>query len=161
MATYKPLFASQAEVVINPDALSSAAARKSDAIDNTSTLYSDILITSKVKASNSALGTAPHVKIWVASLATGTNYADDVTSGDSAYTILTTKNLKLLDIVRVNAQNVTQYGSQKSVASLFGGILPPKFVIIFDNQTGVALAGSANQRVENVVYYTGVNFQSA
>lgn len=161
MATYKPLYAAEADVVLNPDNLGIGNARKSDAVDNTSTLYSDILIGTKVKTTNNTLGTGPVIRIFIAPLITGTNYTDDVTAGDAGYTLLGSRNIKLLDVIRVTAQNVTYYSSLKSVAALFGGVLPPKFVVIFDNQTGVILAGSAGARVENKCVMVGVNYQSA
>lgn len=159
--TVKPSYVGETTYTINPDGLASAGARQGAVIDNTSLLYDDFGISGQFQTATGTLGTNPRVQIWIAPISVGTNYTDAVaSSGDAGYTILATPNIRLVGICNINTANTTAYMGEVFLSALFGGSLPDKFVLIVDNQTGLALSGTAGQNTNNKVSYRGLQFIS-
>ncbi len=125
------------------------------AVDNTSTLYVDDFVTVVSSTSNSALGSNKVINYWVAgSDGTDPYDQDDTAISGSAgsYTINTNSNLK--PAAQVSAITAgRQYVKTFSVAQLFGGVMPAKFVIVECNDTNQTTAASGN-----AIYHMGVYF---
>lgn len=165
MATLKALYSAEIAIICGIDALATSAtvARASTAIDNTANLYLDALVSIKLQSVNSSLGSNPTVFIYAYgwSVGQGTDYTDNVTGTDAAYTLPSPTNLKLIGSVPYTAaQNVTMYAGPFSVALAFGGILPAKWGVVVNQQIGVALSGSAGQQVNNSLSYVALQLQS-
>lgn len=154
----KEVLAAATQINAGADGLaaSSTVGRASDVVDNTTNLYRDALVGGQVKASNSALGANPCIKLYVYALVDGTNYTDGATGSSASLTRTDPPNLIPLGTINVPAQNTTYTFGPFSVAAAFGGSLPPKWGLFVENDTGVALAGTATQDVVNKFYYVGV-----
>lgn len=138
------------------------SARASTAIDNSTNLYLDALVQLQLQTATGTLGTNPAIYVYAYGLSYNANYTDEVTGTDAAFTLPSTPNLKLLQIINYNvAANTVMYSSPFSIAAAFGGILPQKWGIVVNNQTGLALNGTAGQQVDNIASYFGVQVQSA
>ena len=163
MATTRLAYAAAAQLTVTLNSLANNSARQSAVLDNTSNLYTDILIGGGFKVSNNALGTNPVVNVWASAITDGTNYggtngSNTLGGGDAAFTMPSnTGNLVLLASVPIQAQAATEYMEPRSLAAAFGGTVPPKVVIIVQNSTGQALDSSAG----GTIYYTGVNTTTA
>jgi len=127
------------------------AGYESATVDNTSNLYLDYFFDGKV-----TVGTTPtantQIRIYVVASVDGTNWPDvfDGTTGAETITSVGvgTGFLKLAAVMSVDAttSNVG-YPFTFSVASLFGGVCPPKFVLFTTHNTGVNLNSTAGNHV--------------
>lgn len=171
--TFKPLYAASAAVGFGAsnaalNALASSTTRtagaQSDVVDNTSALYDDVLLSGSFK-----VGTSPTVNaqidVWIVPAQDGgTTYPDVITSGGNAAKTWTSENVrnsaaKLLKSILIDATTGRVYAfSNESVAALFGGVLPQKFVVFVTHNTGVALdaSSSGGQMNQLGVQYQGV-----
>ena len=66
MATTKLAYAAAAQLTITLNSLANNTTRQSAVLDNTSNLYTDILIGGGFKTSSGSLGTNPGLSIWAA-----------------------------------------------------------------------------------------------
>lgn len=162
MATLKLTYASSAAVTITLASLATDASlltgRESTAIDNTSNLYVDYLLAGLI-----ATGTSPtdvrEILVYVAGLIDDTTWPDVLDGTDSAETItsLGVRDPGLKLAARITANNTSDrvyaFGPI-SVAALFGGNLPKKFVVFVTHNTGVNLKSSGHSIAVTGVYYT-------
>lgn len=138
--------------------LASGSARASTAIDNTTNLYLDALVQVVIKAGAASTSATGFVNIYAYGTADGgTDYAEGATGSDAAITLTVPTNLRLIGTLNVVA-NATSYTSEPfSVAAAFGGVLPQKWGIVIENQSGGALdTTEANHKK----FYQGVWGQS-
>jgi hypothetical protein len=122
--------------------------RQSTAVDNTTNLYTDYLVSGKITT-----GTTPTVsktiEVWAVGSWDGTNWPDVITGAGDAGKTFTTADIKssvtrLLGVMAVTAtSNVAYHFGPVSVAGIFGGSLPPKFAIFVTHNTAVALNATA------------------
>lgn len=135
--------------------------RESSEVVNTSNLYLDYLISGKITT-----GTTPTasrvIEIWAVGSWDGTNWPDVFDGTDSAETITSAdiKNsvCRLVASMVVSAtSNVTYPFGPVSLASLFGGVVPPKFSFFVTHSTVAALnATASNQQIRIQPYYETV-----
>lgn len=167
--TFKPVYAASASVGVGTsfNSLASSTTRvagaQTDQVDNTSNLYDDVLLSGAVK-----MGTSPtvstQVDIWVvASKDASSAYPDVITGAGNAAKTWTSENVrngaaKLLKSILVDSTTGRVYDfSNESVAALFGGSLPQKFVVFVSHNTAVALDASAGFACNALgVQYQGV-----
>lgn len=135
---------------------------ESGAIDNTSNKYADYLVSAKltVAASNNQAG---EVRIYVVGMLDDSTWPDVFDGTESTETITDTEmrdaicKLGAATAVDSGASDVYYLGPF-SVASLFGGVCPAKFVLfITGNATTTTTAqfhASANQVTVKGVYYS-------
>lgn len=109
-------------------------------IDNTTNLLLDYLVEVAVTPSAAPTGNAQIVVFAIDSV-DGTDYSDSTTDA----------NMALLGTIQMSAASAYR-SKAMSVASAFGGNLPPKMQIIAKVDDGVALAASGNS-----AQYVGVN----
>lgn len=151
---------------LNSLATSATAAWQSDAFDNSSNNYLDILIHAEFAAVNTAPANSKALFLWVAGLvdtagSAYTSSGSDVPSGtEGTITIpdFTANAIPLRSLGRIPypVQNKVLNGGPFSVAQAFGGIVPPKFVLIIANHTGYTIAASGNAIKWIGVYETAV-----
>ena len=137
------------------------AGRQSTAVDNTSNLYLDALVSGKVTT-----GTSPTVstfiEIWAyAAIDDAPTYPDTITGSDGDVTItsLNVKNsaLALLRTITIdNTSNRTYYWGPCSIAQAFGQ-MPRKWGLFVVHNTGVALNSTAGNHQAK---YDGILTQS-
>ena len=126
------------------------AGRASTAVDNTTNLDLDHLVSGVIRT-----GTSPTVsttiEVWAyapSSVASGTpTYPDSITGTDANKT-MTSANVKQASLawlatITVDATSNRDYFIKPtSVAALFGGVLPPFWGLFVVHNTGVALNGT-------------------
>lgn len=175
MTTLKIAYAADAAIVAtNWDALASSDWATLPAFDNTSTLYVDVLVGGKIHF-DTVTGTilaTDSFDIYVAALY-DIDVASSYTGGiDTAFTEndatiaedveFTPLNLKLLISVKPEATTADTEQSYNwgpnSIASLFGGLMPQKFILVgHNNSTDAVLAAATSDHVVNVVGITYTN----
>lgn len=165
MATIKTAYAASTTATITLASLSPSstliAGQESDAVDNTTNLYLDILIAGKVTTGTSP--TAGTIEVNVVGISDDTTWPDvfDGTGSVETITSADIKNAICRPVVAIptdTTSNRTYPFGPVSVASLFGGALPKKFVVFAAHSTASALNATAGN---HAIYLTGVTATSA
>jgi len=135
--------------------------RESSAIDNTSTLALDYLVSGKITTGTSPTASKT-IEVWCVGSWDGTNWPDVFDGTDSAETI-TSSDIKasvcrlVASMSTSSTSNVTYHFGPCSVASLFGGVVPPKFDFFVTHDTAVNLnATSGNHQIRVQPVYENV-----
>lgn len=145
-----------------PTSSTRTAGAQTDQYDNTTNLDDDVLLSGSVK-----MGTSPtagtQVDIWVfACKDESSAYPDVITAAGNATKTLTSENVrnaagKLLKSIQVDATTGRVYDfSNESVAALFGGVMPAKFVVFVAHNTAANLDASTSAFVTNAL---GIKWQ--
>jgi hypothetical protein len=137
------------------------AGRESTALDNSSNLYLDYLVSGKITTGTSPT-TARSIQVWAVGSWDGTTWPDVFDGTDSTETI-TSANHKN-SICRFIAEMATDATSDRvyhfgpvSLASAFGGVMPVKVVFFVTHNTAVALNSTAgNHQIRIQPYYETV-----
>src|SRR6266511_865011 len=120
--------------------LANAAARQSIEVDNGTNLYLDALVMLKVKSNAAGTLATGYVAVYAyATVDQGTTRTEAAGATDAGITLTVPPNARLIGIINVVANAVTYVGGPFSVAQAFGGILPERWGIIVQNQSGAAL----------------------
>lgn len=156
MATRKLTYVASSALTIPLASLATSstlvAGEESDAIDNTTNVYLDYLLSGKITT-----GTTPTVdtaiEVWVIAKSDDTNWPDVFDGTNSAETVTSRAQLQQygrmawVGIVTATS-NVAYEFTNVSVAALFGGKCPAQFVVFAVHNTGVNLnATSGNHRI--------------
>jgi hypothetical protein len=135
--------AASALTVTGLNSLASAGFATSDAVDNQTDLYLDylveVLIADIVEAGNR------QVVAYVISSVDGTNFSDNQSTNPTA--------MAMLGPVPLNGTGPWR-SRAFSVAQAFGGVVPPEFKVVLQNDVGIGLAGSGNSVQIRGVYAT-------
>lgn len=140
-------------------ASSATAGWKSNAIDNSTNLYLDALVSIELAAVNTAPANSKAIFLYAYSLVEGTAYAStgdgtvDGTEGTLTFPDITTLPcaLPLLGTIPYPVQNKAINSPAFSVARCFGGVLPPKWGVAMVNHSGQTL------NVTNIYYIEQFN----
>ena len=142
MADVKLAYGSAADVTITLASLAPSstllAGQESTAIDNSTNKYLDYLVAGWIKT-NATITAGGRIEVWcVSSTDDGTAWPDVFDGTDSAETV-TNANIKngvckLVAAMQVDATGTYPFG-QVSVASLYGGVCPVKFVFFVTHST--------------------------
>jgi hypothetical protein len=115
------------------NSLASGSTVFSSAIDNTTNLDLDALVSGSFTTNAAGTSSTGTISIIVAASADGgSTYATNV------------NNCKVLAVLTANANGTVYALDPASVAALYGGMLPSHFKIGVTNNTGAALNGSGN-----------------
>lgn len=163
MASRKLVYAAAANVTCTLASVASSATlvagRESGTIDNSSNLYLDYLLSAKVTTGTSpASGT---IEMWVVAELDDSTWPDVFDGTDSVETV-TSRDILIAcarlagSVTTDTTGNRAYYFSKISVASLFGGVCPRKFVIFITQSTTVNLnsTGGNHQVTYEGVYET-------
>ncbi len=165
MADVKANYPAASDVTITLASLASdtnlLAGRESTALDNSSNLYLDYLVSGKITTGTSPT-TARSIQVFAVGSSDGTTWPDVFDGTDSTETI-TSANHKN-SICRFIAEMATDNTSDRvyhfgpvSLASAFGGVLPVKVVFFVVHNTAVALNSTAgNHQIRIQPYYETV-----
>lgn len=135
--------------------------RESTAVDNTANLYLDYLLAGKITVGTSPT-TAKEIRVYVAGLMEDATYPDVLDGTDSAETIsgVGTRDsaLKLAAVIpTIATSDLTYYFGPISIASLFGGVTPKKFVVFVTHNTAVNLNSTgSNHAIHITPIYSNV-----
>ena len=141
-------------------ASSSSAGRGCAAVDNTSNLFDDALVTVAVKTSSSALANDKACYIYVYGSEDATNYngsSAEAEGTDAAVTLDSPTNL-LGPVVLACPATSTTYKTVFAIAQFFGGNMPRKWGVVVQNYTGQALDSTEGNHQKT---YTGVTYTVA
>lgn len=134
------------------------AGAESTAVDNSSNLYIDYLLTGHITA-----GTTPtaskEIRVYVIGIENDTTWPDVLDGTDSAETITNTAILdsigKLAAVMVPSTVSAVVYNfGPISIASLFGGVVPLKFVVYVAHSTVAAFPASGHLFSITPVYET-------
>lgn len=141
MSTVKTQYSgSGTSITITLTSLANGSARQSTAIVNTSNLFLDAVVQVTVKTNAAGTAAQGYVNVYAYGTAdNGTTYGDNVTGTDGAVTLVSPPNLFLLGTITANVNAITFKSNPMAVAQAFGGVLPEKWGIVVENQTGAAL----------------------
>jgi hypothetical protein len=156
--------ASSALTQTNLDGLASSSTHvagwESGAIDNSSNLYLDYIINAKIQLESAGLA-AGEIRMYLVAELEDASWPDVFDGTESAETVTDTETRDA--ICRMAALSVTDttasrvyYLNCPSVAAVFGGIVPRKFVVFITQSSGAALetTGDPNQVYVKGVYAT-------
>jgi hypothetical protein len=157
-------YAASTSVSITLASLASSAAlitgQESDLIDNTTTKYLEFLIAGKVTTGTSP--TAGIIGIYLVGISDDANWPDTFDGANSAETI-TSADIKnticrpVIEMVADTNSNRTYPFGPTSVASVFGGAPPKKFVVFVSHSTVAALNATAGN---HAIWLTGISSSS-
>jgi hypothetical protein len=133
---------------------------ESGVVDNTTNKDLDILVSGKIALGNSA--TVGQIRVYIVAPIDDAPTWPDVMDGTESVETWTTTTIrdgaaKLGAAIETRADPGTDdvyWIAPFSVAALFGGVLPPKFLIFVTHSTGVNLKASDNQITVQGVYET-------
>lgn len=161
----KLVYGTPADITITLASLATDAnkltGRESTALDNTSALVEDYLVSGKI-----TVGTSPtaskSIEVWAVGSWDGTLWPDVFDGTDSAETI-TSAEIKVSVCKLVAAMATTNTSDRTysfgpvSLASVFGGTVPPKVVLFVTHDTGVNLnSTSSNHQIRVQPVYRNV-----
>jgi hypothetical protein len=167
MADIKLANGTASDVTITLAALASDTSlltgRESAAVDNTAanTNFLDYLVSGKITT-----GTGPttgrSIEVWAVGSWDGTNWPDVFDGTDSAETTSAEMKPSVCRFIAAIATTATAdrayHFGPVSLASAFGGTLPPKFVFFVTHSTGANLNGTAgNQQIRLQPVFQTVN----
>jgi len=133
---------------------------ESDLIDNSTNKYLDYLVSCKIALGNSA--TAGQIRVYVVAPVDDAPTWPDVMDGTDSVETWTTTTIrdgaaKLGAALETRADPGTDdvyFIAPFSVAALFGGVCPEKFVLFITHSTGVNLAAAGSAVVARGIYET-------
>lgn len=165
MADVKLAYAASANQTVTAlDGLASSSTHvtgwESAEIDNTTNLYVDYLVSGKITTESAGLS-AGTIQFWIVPRIDDSTYpggfdgtaSAETTPLDDANGTYSGARLGAVAVTDTTASQV-YYIAPFSVAALFGGICPAKFVIFVTQSTGTTLETSGNQVTTKGVYYT-------
>ena len=164
MATHKIQYGSVTALTCTLASLATGAltaGREAVFIDNTANLFDDIILSGKI-----TVGTTPTVNtqivVYVFAEVDNTPTWPDVFLGTDTAKTLTTVGvgasfLRVAAVLNVDSStsNRTYPFTGISLASIFGGTLPPRIGVFVTHNTGVALNATAGNHALNV---RGINY---
>lgn len=161
MANIKTEYAASSALTITLASLASdtnlLAGRESDAVDNTSNKHLDYLLAGKITTGTSPTASR-QIEIWVAALIEDSTYPDVLDGTDSNETITSTDikygSMRLAAMLTTaNTSDRTYWMAPVSIAYLFGGVCPKKFVVFVVHNTGVNLNSTSGN---HAIYVTPI-----
>lgn len=160
MASIKTAFGSATAFTITLNSLASSgtAGRESTVVDNSTDLMLDALVEVRISYPNLAPANDQAIYVFAYGSLDGTNYPEDLTGADAAYTFKGTAGalktaLRLIGTIPALQNEDARWGPFP-VAPAFGGILPAKWGIAVLNYSGQTLAASNNTAQYRAVYGT-------
>lgn len=132
--------------------------RESSEVDNTTNRYVDYLLSGKITTGTSPTA-SKFIEVHVVGLMDDSTYPSVFDGTDSAETVTAAVKSgvcrQAASIDTTNTSDVTYYFGPVSVASLFGGVMPKKFVVFVTHNTGVNLNSTTGNHQITVtpVYY--------
>lgn len=141
---------------------SAGSARECTVVTNTATRYDDAFVTMTVTVQT---GTAPSgekaLYIWFYSAGTGTDYTSPCTGSDATIALTSPNNLfgPAVMTFQSSAAGLNSVNMViPSVSNYFGGVLPAKWGLVFQNSTGMILSATAGN---HAIAYVGVTFTTS
>jgi hypothetical protein len=158
MATLQSKYGTEKQAItITIASLTNTSVRASTVVDNTTNLFLDALVQLQITAGGASTSANGFVNVYgYGTVDSADNfYPEGITGTDGGITLTVPTNLRLVGVINVVANNGVYVSEPMSVANAFAGILPEKWGIAVENQSGGTLAASGQS-----VFYQGVEGQS-
>lgn len=131
------------------------------ATTDTSNNIVDAIVQVKIAGAAHTPSATTNVLVWVIGSMDGTSFAgaqsgsiESFTGGDSAETIdVDGNNMNYLGAIHMHTASVDMFSKPFSIAAAFGGVMPAKWQIVIQNQTGSNLAASGHEVGYRYAYY--------
>jgi len=165
MASVKLAYAASSNLTVtNLHGLAASASHvtgwESDAVDNTTNLYLDYLVSGKFTVESSSLA-AGEIRVRIVAMLDDSTWPGGFDGTESAETTPlddengTNAGTRLGGVIVTDTTaSQVYYLAPFSVASLFGGVCPAKFVVFVTQSTGTTLETAGNQITVKGVYAT-------
>ena len=147
-------------ITLTLTSLTNGSWRQSTAVDNTSNLYIDALVGGSVQT-----GTSPTAESTIDIYAYGQydasgEYTGGASGSDSAFTPGGDEGqLKWITSIVVSATSDVDYEwGPFNIAPLFGGVMPQRWGLVVENNTGATLNATGTN---NETAYTGIDYTTA
>ena len=128
-------------------------------IDNTSTLYEDILVSGKITVGNAGV-TAGQIRVYAVAMlddSTWTPPFDGTPSAETVIALVLAGHASLLAVISPDTTvDQVYYFGPKSLAALFGGVCPAKCVLFIAHNTTDALAAAGGNQITTKGVYHNV-----
>lgn len=146
MSTIKSLYGTNNQAITcTITSLANNGQRSSAAIDNTSNLFLDALVTVKIKTAAASTSATGYVNVYAYGTTDGgTTYGGgEANMGtDAGVTLTSPPNIVLIGVLNAVANATTYVLNAKSIAAAFGGVLPDHWGIVVENKTAATLDAS-------------------
>jgi hypothetical protein len=152
-----------ASITCTLNSLVTGGIRQSAAVDNSSNLYKDVILTAELTLAVGTPGANQCCYVYVAGSPDGSFYDSDdnvVTGSDGGYTFTnwtsgtpTRTAFKLAMTVWLFAANLTHIQTC-TLARLFGGVMPYKWVVLVVNSANVTLKSTGPNALSYTPIYT-------
>lgn len=158
-STISPLFNGTTQTLTATVAsLTNGSARSSAAVNNTASLYEDVLLFVTITPNTAGTSGTGYVNVFGYGSIDGTNFPESGVGTDAAATLSTPPNLPLLAQLTVNANSCTRanfkYGPFSFCRTFGLDRLPPYWGVVIQNNSGATLAASGQS-----ITYLPVNGQ--
>lgn len=158
LTTFKPLYGTDEQgitITIASLAASATVGRESTAVDNSSNRYDDVLIF--VVFETGTVAGNKQILLWAYGTADGgSTYTESATGSDAAFTRKDPTLLRPVAVIPAVTNAYVHRCGPFSLARAFGGVLPDHWGLVFNNDSGATLSGTAGN---NKIFYQGVNIQ--
>jgi len=157
MANIKPVYATEATLTWTPASLANGSYDASEDVSNTTNRYRDVIVRGKIRTGTSPTSGGTFTIFAYGSL-DGTAFTGGLSGNDGGTPAAGNEGIllrRVLEVVSVNSTSDVDYNwGPVSLASVFGGVLPPYWGIGIVNNTGVALnATGGNHETKYVGVY--------
>jgi hypothetical protein len=156
LSVLTPNYASAATVTITMTSLGNDSWRQSAVVDNTGNKYVDALLGGSIQVGATPVnGNA--ITVYVYGTYDSSTYTAGASGSDAAYTSDGEAHL-FLPVERIivdSTSNQDYVFGPVSVASVFGGVLPPKWGVVVHNLSGGSLNATGTN---NAIKFTGVKY---
>lgn len=155
LSTVKPSYSgASTAVTITLASLANGAYRQSAAVDNSTNLYLDAVVTGKIKTGASGVSATGNVTLYLAGW-DGTEYGNNASGSDASFTPDNVSNLVPLYTIAAIANATTYYFPYISLAAFAGLLwLPQKWALILLNNSGAAFDATGGN---HLLEYQGIN----
>lgn len=119
--------------------LTTGSCRQATSVDNSSILYSDVLIYLAIKLQTGTPGSDKCINVYAFGSEDGTNYDDNAGATDAAVTLRVPTNLRFIGRIETPDSGALTYKKLFTVARAFDGVLPAKWGIAVENRTNITL----------------------
>ena len=137
--------------------LTNTSARSCLALDNTTNLYLDAVVQVQIKTAAAATSASGIVNVYAYGTVDGGTTYPEGAGTDTGVTLTVPTNLILIGQINAVANSTTYKSNPMPVAAAFGGVLPQKWGIVVENQTGATLDATPSN---HLTIYQGILAQS-
>jgi len=148
------LYGPSTQIAVTLAGLTDTSKRQATAVQNDTLGHCDALVGGKIKTGTGS-GAGDYIDVYAAaSVDDGVTFSGDCSGSDAAYADVA-ENLVFLGRIATATQSTSYEFGPWSIAAAFGGVLPKRWTLVFDNESDSTLSATA---ADHAVYYQGVGY---